>query len=300
MPWRALRAVSPKSPKRILRYNSTTTPPSPAPSFLRRYRRAILWSSLSLALGGMLGTLVSHTIAPPPHPMPGTHEDSILMHDLEAQIDSEFKVTVLRGKCNPAAAKYLGQDATWREIRPGGGVAREGRMTHDAMAGARGLGVERVFWNGKAKELVAVVWFGGSVTGWPGVVHGGAIATAMAEKMALAARLVREPAAADEGAPAAYPEPTELEITYKKPTYANAFYVVRATPRYAPTEGLGTLIGSLGEEIEVEGTLETMDGKLCVHTSGAVPVHDQQRLEKAEDATPEKQGAQKSWFRSLV
>jgi hypothetical protein len=59
-----------------------------------------------------------------------------------------------------------------------------------AMSGTRGLGVQRAFWNPETKELVAVVWIGGGLAGWPGVAHGGAIATIFEEAMA---RMVKGP-----------------------------------------------------------------------------------------------------------
>lgn len=52
---------------------------------------------------------------------------------------------------------------------------------------------------------------------------------------------------------------------YKKPTYANAFYVVRMLPRQVE-EGL------LGHEgVEVSGVLETLEGVPCVTVAGLVP-----------------------------
>ena len=50
-------------------------------------------------------------------------------------------------------------------------------LTGESLAGSRGLGVQRAFWNAETKELVAVVWIGGALSGWPGLAHGGAIAT---------------------------------------------------------------------------------------------------------------------------
>jgi acyl-coenzyme A thioesterase PaaI-like protein len=122
-----------------------------------------------------------------------------------------------------------------------------------------------VFWNQKEHELVAVVWFGGAVSGWPGVAHGGAIATVMADKIALAASLVN----GDDAAADAYPsEPTRLDLTYKKPTYANDFYVVRAKPRHVDSASL-----SAGH-VQVHAQLETLDGTICVLVDGDVPVSE--------------------------
>ena len=54
-------------------------------------------------------------------------------------------------------------------------------LTQQTMAGTRGLGVQRAFWNAATRELIAVVWFGGALSGWPGLAHGGAIATVFDE-----------------------------------------------------------------------------------------------------------------------
>jgi hypothetical protein len=59
-----------------------------------------------------------------------------------------------------------------------------------AMSGTRGLGVQRAFWNADTREMVAVVWIGGGLSGWPSVAHGGAIATIFEEAMA---RMVKGP-----------------------------------------------------------------------------------------------------------
>lgn len=267
------------------RFASSTTTSSPSPSLLRRYRRAIIWSSTGLALGGTLGAVLSHTLAPPPHPAPGTHEDAILMHDLETRIDNEFKVKVLRGKCTAAAANLRGEDASWRELPAN---VADTPLSGTAMAGARGVGVERLFWNEKGSELVAVVWFGGATSGWPGVVHGGCIATLMAEKMALAARLTRVAAGGrlSQEVLAADGELEAVEIGYKKPTYANAFYVVRMLPRH------GDEAGGSGDEVEVDGVLETLEGKLCVAVTGIVPVS---KVRVAASAPVMDVGRAKSW-----
>jgi acyl-coenzyme A thioesterase PaaI-like protein len=71
------------------------------------------------------------------------------------------------------------------------GEEAEGRTgILSALSGTRGFGVQRAFWNAETKEMVAVVWIGGGLAGWPGVAHGGAIATIFEETMA---RMVRGP-----------------------------------------------------------------------------------------------------------
>lgn len=203
------------------------------------------------------------------------------MHDLNTRIDSEFKVKVLRGKCTAVAASLRGDEGVWRELDP---KTLGGPLVADALAGARSLGVQRVFWNEKEHELVAVVWFGGAMSGWPGVTHGGGIATVLADKMALAARLAKGVVPAQD-ASVDSSEPTRLDLTYKKPTYANAFYVVRAVPRYGAFETSGS-----PNDIEVDAQLETLDGTICVQVKGAVPVSDTKSSVKStiQSLTPAK------------
>ncbi|KAI4813399.1 hypothetical protein E4T44_10808 [Aureobasidium sp. EXF-8845] len=244
---------------RQTRQASTSNPsPNAAPSLLRKYRGIILWTSIGLAIGGTTGTMVSHTIAPPPHPLPGTHEDGILMQDLNTRIDSEFKVKVLRGKCTAVAASLRGDEGVWRELDP---KTLDGSLVKDTLGGARSLGVQRVFWNEKEHELVAVVWFGGAMSGWPGVTHGGGIATVLADKMALAARLAKGIVPAQDSSHG----PSE-------PTRYGAFET------------------SSPNDIEVDAQLETLDGTVCVQVKGAVPIVERKSAVKSsiQSLTPAK------------
>ncbi|KAF2223518.1 hypothetical protein BDZ85DRAFT_167983, partial [Elsinoe ampelina] len=94
-----------------------------------------------------------------------------------------------------------------------------------------------VFWNRRETELVAVVYLGKGLCGWPDTVHGGLLATLMGEKLGVAAELFRTeviPSAklreggTRNGEGEDWRELKELEIQYRKPTYAGQFYVVRA------------------------------------------------------------------------
>jgi len=51
------------------------------------------------------------------------------------------------------------------------------------LAGSQGLGIQRAFWNAETREMVAVVWIGGALSGWPSLAHGGAIATIFEDVM---------------------------------------------------------------------------------------------------------------------
>lgn len=263
-------------------------PDAPASTgFLRRNRSAILWASLSLTLGAVGGQFVVHTIAPPPLPEPWSREDGILMADLNKRIDEDFKVKILRGKCLGVSKALKGDESGWVEVVPLPIDFSEKRdPTHNLVAqleGAKGLGVERLFWDRRERKLVAVVWFGGSLCGWPGVTHGGAIATQLAEKLSMAAALAdgssndvraaatpqRLPGVGNHAkmlAPGSTPaEPAQMSLNYVKPTFANNFYVVRVAPAI-PLDEKPDAVQPLDVHggPEWEATLETLDAKTCV------------------------------------
>lgn len=226
-----------------------------------------------------------HTIAPPPLPDIGTREDGILLADLNKRIDEEFKVKVLRGKCLGVAKQLKGEEAGWFEVLPMSLEVQDEKKAEESlialMSGAKGIGVERVFWNRTEDTLVAVIWFGGALCGWPGVVHGGALATEMAEKLSLAAALAdkessdvlaaatpqRLPGTGNHAkmlAPATTPaEPAQLSIGYVKPTLANQFYVIRVKPA-VPREKESELLPEPYGGASYEAVLETQDTTVCV------------------------------------
>ncbi|KAF4551629.1 Hypothetical protein D9617_12g035170 [Elsinoe fawcettii] len=169
-------------------------------------------------------------------------------------------------------AEALGLTVDFGDGDGGGGDGKfGGGMVREALAGSRGLAVERAFWNKKETELVAVVYLGKGLCGWPNTVHGGFIATLMGERLGMAAELLRTEALPNskqreggkgEGEEADWRDLSELEIQYKKPTYAGQFYVVRAIPRM--TED--------GKGIDIEGVLETLEGKVTVQVHGKAAV----------------------------
>ncbi|KAG8631131.1 hypothetical protein KVT40_000271 [Elsinoe batatas] len=169
-------------------------------------------------------------------------------------------------------AQALGLEVDFGDTGEGKGDGRfGGGVVEGALGGSRGLAVQRVFWNRKETELVAVVYLGKGLCGWPNTVHGGFLATLMGEKLGMAAGLFRTevvPSAKlreggkGKGEEGDWRELAELEIQYRKPTYAGQFYVVRALPR----------VGEDGKGVEIEGTLETLEGKVTVQVNGRAPV----------------------------
>ena len=124
---------------------------------------------------------------------------------------------------------------------------RDARLTTGPLGGARAVGAfQRIFYNKDTGESVAVVWFGGAISGWPGVTHGGLVATIMDEQLARCA-IRRFPSHTGVTA--------NLEINYLKPVVTNSYYVIRSMPNkdgFTDTKGW------------VSGRLETLEGKVCI------------------------------------
>ena len=148
----------------------------------------------------------------------------------------------------------LSTDPNWRSYDAYSGVPPEERahnLSTGPLGGARALGgFQRIFVNEESGEQVTVIWFGGAIAGWPGVTHGGVIATIMDESLGRCA--VRQ-----------FPSKTgvtaNLELNYLKPIVTNSFYVIRAIPeRVGFTEYKGW----------ISGRLETIEGKVCVEAKG--------------------------------
>ncbi|KAJ4369146.1 hypothetical protein N0V83_006230 [Neocucurbitaria cava] len=293
---------------------TTTRPYHAPPSTLQnpilqsRIRWSYLWYASILALGITTGLGARHFAAPLGLPNPGTREDDLILESLSRDIDALEVVRSLRKQSyNLHSDISLKSGPGLRAGGSGGGGGRKisaykGWLELDidfgkdedskdgilgAMSGTRGLGVQRAFWNAETREMVAVVWMGGGLSGWPGVAHGGAIATVFEEVMA---RMVRGP----EGAVEAIHRPTSLSLTYAKPTYSLDFYILRASfsqpdlpqtepppePEAEPTKSWLSWLspkkdmtkreetGQKNKVSEIVGTLESVKGDLCVKAKG--------------------------------
>lgn len=273
-----------------------------------KFRWSYLWYGTILALGISTGLGARHFAAPLGLPEPGTHDDARILDSLGTDIDKLDIVKELRKQSYSvhsdvplSGAADVESPKAWLEIDLGKGEVEKGSLL-GAMSGTRGLGVQRAFWNAETREMVAVVWIGGGLSGWPGVAHGGAIATVFEEAMA---RMVRGP----NGNIGRWSgrihlfhmililmteevhRPTSLKVTYAKPTYSLDFYILRASfakPNLPQTEPVSeteaeptktwlswlppqkdmTKRSEPGQLIEVIGTLESVKGDLCVRAKG--------------------------------
>ncbi|OSS50560.1 hypothetical protein B5807_05204 [Epicoccum nigrum] len=255
-----------------------------------KFRWSYLWYGTILTLGISAGLGARHFAAPLGLPEPGSSDDARILKSLEADVDRLDVVKDLRKQSYSvhsdvplSGAADVETPKAWLEIDLGKGEVEKGGLLV-AMSGTRGLGVQRAFWNAETREMIAVVWIGGGLSGWPGVAHGGAIATVFEEAMA---RMVRGP----NGTIEEVHRPTSMKVTYAKPTYSLDFYVMRASfanpnlpqtkpvqePEAEPTKTWLSWLSPQkdmtkrsepGQMIEIIGTLENIKGELCVRAKG--------------------------------
>ncbi|KAH8730465.1 hypothetical protein GQ44DRAFT_700363 [Phaeosphaeriaceae sp. PMI808] len=265
-----------------------------------RFRWSYIWYAGILTLGITTGLGARQFAAPIGLPALGSPDDKRILQSLGQDIDkldivqslrkqsfnlhSDTPITGIGGRGKFKVKGWVEVDIDFAKNEG----AEGSRSILDAMSGTRGLGVQRAFWNAETREMVVVLWLGGGLAGWPGVVHGGAIATIFEETMA---RMVKGPVGAIEP----IHRPTSLSITYAKPTYSLDFYILRASfsqpdlpqteppsaPASQPTRNwLGWLSptkdmakkAESNHSTEIIGTLENMKGGLCVKVKGVFVV----------------------------
>lgn len=239
--------------------STTTTPPPPPPSPppepsqptppkpSRRTRR-IISTTLFLALGYLTGAAVRELIHPsaPPHP---TSEE-----------DARTTADIARRAAALPLVRQLASDPAWTSWPAYSGLPAASlprRMTSGPLSGSRGVGgYQRVFRNARTGELVGVVFLGGATVGWPGVVHGGCIATMLDES---AGRCAARHLPGGSGVTAS------LDLRYLVPTQSNDFYVVR-TRVVGDDELEERERGKRDRKVWVLSSLENMRGQVCVES----------------------------------
>ena len=144
----------------------------------------------------------------------------------------------------------IAEDGEWKLLENYRVLSEEERkhvLTTGPMGGSRGLGGYRKTWvHNDTGECVTVIWIGGALAGWPGVTHGGVIATILDEALGACAILQF---------PARTGVTANLEINYLRPVVTNSFYVLRAIP---------VKDGGRENKIWANGRLETVEGRICV------------------------------------
>lgn len=154
--------------------------------------------------------------------------------DLSQQINEHIK--------NHALAQTLRSQADFVESRPHLKIPdtlRDRNLTAGTLAGPDRIVVPPYVWSEKSgKELVSISYLGGALSGHPGIVHGGLLATMLDEGLARCCF----PAL-----PNRIGVTANLNIDYRKPVMADNYIVLRATT-----------VKVEGRKAWVEGRLETL------------------------------------------
>ena len=148
-------------------------------------------------------------------------------------------------------ALSLRADPNFSESRPHlkiPDVLRVHNLTGGTLAGDRKLVVPPVIWNQKdGKSLVSICFIGEDLCGYPGIVHGGLLATLLDEGLARCCF----PALPHKIAMTA-----NLSVNYRKPAPAGRYYVLRA--KTLKVEGRKAWVEGHIETLEDEGKEPTI------------------------------------------
>ncbi|KAJ6003179.1 hypothetical protein N7451_005726 [Penicillium sp. IBT 35674x] len=203
LPLRAPVSRLPIAARLCIRHASTAAPQTS--SGRSRWTRRLIYASIFGALGVAAGGVLDSKISLPPQP--GSPEDEIFMKEIQRVYERGLPI-VQELRNNPdyeESGVYQGMPET----------SKAHRLTSSALAGSRGIALQRVFSNDKEKKVVSVVYLGPGLEGWPTMVHGGALGTVIDENMGRAA--IRH-----------FPERTgvtaNMNINYRRPVYSGLFY----------------------------------------------------------------------------
>ena len=210
----------------------------------------MLYAAVFLVMGLSAGNIFSSVAFPPALPEPGTKVDEFFSARIRKELGKLPLVTELRAR----RGEWLECDAY-----PALDVADAAQsMTAALLQGSRAIAVQRIFWNRAERRLIGVVFLGGAMAGWPGVLHGGASATILQENLD---RVAEGPEPGRMGQPGYVLQ--DFTINYRKPAYANRLYVVRAE---IDGEAGGSVIGS---RVRVRATFEkASDGLVLSEAHG--------------------------------
>ena len=229
-----------------------SVPESPKKSWSRPTSRSLIYAAAFFFVGFSLGKVVSAIVIPPPLPLPDSPEDEFFLSKLREDVNDLPLVKELRTQ----REEWLEYEAYMNQPQE----IKAKSLPAGIMQGSRGLGVQRIFWNKKERRLITIIYFGGALAGWPGVTHGGAIATVIQESLEIAAN----------GPPFDQTSSGQfrlanMELRYRKPTTANALFAVRAEVDES------SLDKSYEEDarVNVKATLENaLTGVVCVEVNG--------------------------------
>lgn len=205
----------------------------------RRLLNFLAISSLSFAAGAYLAIQYS-----PPFLAPWimgslpTDEDTLSNYEAPDKYSRDIDEHIR----NCSIATELRAHPDFRELRPHLKIpeaVRSHNLTAGTLSGPGMIVVPPYVWSEKeGKELVEIFYLGNNVSGHPGIVHGGLLATILDEGLAHCCF----PALPHQVGVTA-----NLQINYKKPTKADQYLVLKATTTKVE-----------GRKAFVEGHIETM------------------------------------------
>ena len=210
---------------------------------VRRTFSFLIISSVSFLVGGYLALSYAPPILLPwvMGSMP-TDEETLSLYeppdDIAREVDDHIK--------NCRLALELRENPDFTESRPGLKIPeaiRAHNLTGGTLAGPGKIVVPPYFWSEKdGKSMVSIFYLGTDVSGHPGIVHGGLLATMLDEGLARCCF----PALPNKVGVTA-----NLQINYRKPTAAGQFLVLRA--KTIKLEGRKAWVEGWIEPLEVEG-----------------------------------------------
>lgn len=244
--------------------------------------RVLIYATISVLIGLSAGYTVRYALVPPPPHLPDSKEDVALLARLHRDTDALPIVKELRSHPDD-----------WIESPAYGAVAephKASTLTAGTMGGSRGLSVNILFWNQKEHRSISIIHFGGALAGWPGITHGGAIATVLLENLERVARGIQP---SHDGWANGFAETMELQ--YRSPTFAQKFYVIRAEVDESAATNNESRVRM------VNATLESADkGKVCVEATARCKSHSPAATVLGPSAsTTERTSIFYSWYRAI-
>lgn len=224
--------------------------------------------SVFLASGYAIGHAATLGLTKFIHYEQGSPEEKLMLEALAREVDALPVITTM----------LSGEGSEWEEVVL---EAHEGNMViNEKLPGFMGLTLNRAFWNKKTEEFVMTVWYGGALSGWPGIAHGGSTATVLLEGMGRAMNCATEAGQATKP-----PDPSQLGLTYLKPVRAGNLYLLKAT--FSPEEPTPAtdidserdlakklhkqkegITSRLNKKFEINCTIETLGGMACAKAKG--------------------------------
>ncbi|KAI1006376.1 hypothetical protein K3495_g1844 [Podosphaera aphanis] len=241
-------------PPHVLPLASPTTTPHAhaARPPIQRSLRPYIYATISVLVGCFAGHCVNALVAPPAPPAPHSSRDQLVAADLAAQA------------AQLPCVRAFTADPCWITSTPSDDEP-SGSLLTTALAGSRALGAyQKRFTHSTTGEVVLIVWLGPSLAGWPGVTHGGALATLLDESLRHCVQASIS-TSTSQSLSLSRTRTLQLQVTYLKPVLTNCFYVLRATP---------LLSAESTSEAAASATLATVSGAVCVDAKAMISIAD--------------------------